>query len=79
MIPMVIARMTKELDGPTRIDLIAHSVEAPTVSYSTTDNQTFRNCASGITQEDPQILDNLRALVAEWTESFSQDRFGRKV
>jgi len=79
MIPMVVLRITKEPDGPTRVDAIAHNVEAPTKSYSTSDDKTFYDCATGVVQDDPKIAGCLQALIASWNSDFSKDRFGNVV
>ena len=72
---MMIVRISKGLEGTTRIDAIPHDVEGPTISNTTTDNKNFRNCASGITQENS----TLRALVEKCNADFCKDRFGRTV
>jgi hypothetical protein len=72
---MVILRISKGLEGTTIIDAIPHDVEGPTISYTTADNKNFRNCASGITQENS----TMRALVEKWNGDFCKDRFGRTV
>jgi hypothetical protein len=59
-----IVRMTP--GNPARIDLIPHSFDGPTISYSEADREV---------QSNPE----LRATVERWKDSFSRDRFGRKV
>jgi hypothetical protein len=71
--PMVIARITNQPYGPTRIDLIPHNFDGLTTSYSTSDGKTFCCLASGAKQEDRKIAAHLRELVAKWKAGFYKD------
>ena len=70
--PIVIVRITRQLYGSMRMDLIPHNFEGPTTSYSTIDGETFYY-ASGAEQKNPKILAHLRALVADWKADFYTD------
>ena len=59
-----IVRMTP--GNPARVDLIPHSVDGPTVSFSEVDDEVQRN---------PTLL----ATVESWKDTFSRDRFDRRV